>query len=276
MSKSSQIKLKTTSILNVPFQLYEDFTFIVNGKEYKTTQLEAELLSPKIGEMLLCDPTINKLTINTTHKGDFSNILKLVNFEKNSFEESELPFISEIIEFLKNKSIEIESKFSKITESNAIEYIQKYQQNQNFYSKPLSEVINFVSSNFFNFIQNRQDELEKLDVDYLEQIIDNKNLIIKNEDQLLTFINQLYLNDPDYSQLYKCVLFQFVDVASINLFLNVFNFNHLTCEAWKALSERLKQNVKNVIKDSQKEFKSRYNDQYMFNETIIKKNFFIM
>lgn len=269
MSTSSQIKLNTDSILNVPLQLYENFSFIVNGEEFKTTQLVSELLSPKICRIRACDPTINQINIKTKHKGDFSNILKLCNFESNSIKESELPFISEIIEILENESIEIEGKFSEITENNAIEYVKKYQVCKYFYTKPLTEVIDYISSNFSTFLENQKEELEKLDVTDLEQIINNPKLVLKNEDQLMTFINELYLNDSEFSQLYKCVLFQFVSLANINLFLNIFNYNDMTCDTWKALSCRLKQDVKKGMKKNcQKAFQSRYKDKLEFNDVL--------
>lgn len=268
MSEATQIKLKTTSILNVPLQLYDEFTFFVNGEEFKTTQLISELLSPKIGRMKLADPTFDKITINTTNKGDFSTILKLANFEQSSILESELAFIKEIIEILENESIEIEGKFTEITENNAIEYVKNYKQYKQFYSKPLSDVVDFISSNFSDFIEKHFDELEKLDVEDLDRIINNPHLVLKNEDQLISLINHLYLCDSEYSELYKCVLFQFVHINSMNLFLNIFNFNDMTSEGWKAISCRLKHEVKKINENEIMNFKDRYTNMFVNHEIL--------
>lgn len=47
MSKLIKAHLKQSSILNVPFQKYEkDFTFVVNGEEFKTNRFISDLLSP--------------------------------------------------------------------------------------------------------------------------------------------------------------------------------------------------------------------------------------
>lgn len=47
-----KIQLKTTSILNVSLQSYEkDFSFLVNGEEFKTSRIISDLLSPKICQL---------------------------------------------------------------------------------------------------------------------------------------------------------------------------------------------------------------------------------
>lgn len=51
-----KIKLHTGCSINIPFQNYEkDFSFIVNGKEFKTTKFIADMLSPKISKYHLND-----------------------------------------------------------------------------------------------------------------------------------------------------------------------------------------------------------------------------
>ena len=69
---SDFIQLQTASILHVPFSKYgKDFTFIVNGEEFHTSQIIADILSPKISQMRITDPTLLVFSINTHSKGDF-------------------------------------------------------------------------------------------------------------------------------------------------------------------------------------------------------------
>ncbi|KAK8849360.1 hypothetical protein M9Y10_018759, partial [Tritrichomonas musculus] len=103
MSLTKKIQLKATSILNVPLQLYEeDFSFVVNGEEFKTSRIISDLLSPKICQLRMNDPTLNMYVINTSEQGNFSNVLKLVNFDQNDIPENEIPFILEVMEILNN------------------------------------------------------------------------------------------------------------------------------------------------------------------------------
>ena len=62
----SKMQLKTSCILTVPFQTYDaDFSFIVNGEEFKTSRFISDLLSPTICKMHLNDPTVDTYIINT-------------------------------------------------------------------------------------------------------------------------------------------------------------------------------------------------------------------
>ena len=93
MNRMNPIRLKTSSIVGVPLNTYDDFTFIVNEEEFKTSYFIAELLSTKICKIHLIDPTVSSFTINTVKKGNFSIILNLVNFKYNTFTDDEIEFI---------------------------------------------------------------------------------------------------------------------------------------------------------------------------------------
>lgn len=94
MISKNQIKLKESNILTVPIQTFEsDFTFIVNGEEFKTNRLETDLISSKICRTHAIDPLFNTYEINTQYRGNFSKILGLINFESNEINDDELPFI---------------------------------------------------------------------------------------------------------------------------------------------------------------------------------------
>ena len=77
------VKLQSDSISQVPIQIYEEnFTFIVNGEEYRTNKIVADLLSPIISNQHRDDPTFSEFTIKTQSEGNFQTILNLVSFEE--------------------------------------------------------------------------------------------------------------------------------------------------------------------------------------------------
>ena len=85
MANNSQIQLNTTRISYIPIGTFvNDFTFIVNGREYQTSRLVSDLLSPFICQLHAGDPTINTFSIRTQNQGDFQNVLNLINFQLNS------------------------------------------------------------------------------------------------------------------------------------------------------------------------------------------------
>ena len=255
MFSTTKIQLKMTRILQIPLNSYGEFSFIVNGEEFKTSQIISDLLSEKICQIHSCDPTFNEFSINTINKGDFTNILNLINFEQIIIPENEVSFLSEVFEILGNNSIVFDRKSSKITEENVIELLEKHQKFPVFYSKSLFDEINFISKIFYKILEFRQEEMKNIDLNILERIINNQKIVLKDEDQLLDFINRFYSNDSKYSNLYEYVLFQNVEISSINEFLNIYNINDLTSQTWRAVSNRLKQKIDKNVKNIRK---SRY------------------
>lgn len=111
MFDNNQIVLDYKSILGIPLQKYDnDFTFVVNGKLFKTSRIVADLLSPKIAQMHFNDPTSCEYSIQTNENGDFQKILNLINFERIDILPNEIPYIHEILEILDNQSIQIYNK----------------------------------------------------------------------------------------------------------------------------------------------------------------------
>ena len=128
MSQGNQIQLKPLSILQVPFYSYQkDFTFIVNGEEFKTSRIFSDLISSKISQMHSNDPTFDTFYINTQAKGDFSYILNLFDFQPKSISNTQIPFISEVFEQLGIKSIEFTSfnQPTEITKDNVFTQLMK-------------------------------------------------------------------------------------------------------------------------------------------------------
>lgn len=244
MNRSPQIQLKTSAILNVPLQCYgEDFIFVVNGKEYKTQRLIADLLSKKISHLHSIDPTIYEYTINTDEKGDFSYILSLINFTKNNIPESEIPFLIEAVNILENDSIDIiqEEETTEITLNNVFDKIQKHECYSKYYSKSLHKEIEFISSHFSEIDERGKEKLSKLKLSTLIQIFESKNLKLKDEDQLFDIVNELYSKDSQYSILYETVDFLNVSTECICEFTSQFDVNDLTHQIWDKICERLKQ-----------------------------------
>lgn len=66
MSENYKMRLNSSSIMKVPLRFYQDdFTFIVNGEEFKTSRIFSDLISSKISQMHSNDPTFDTFYINT-------------------------------------------------------------------------------------------------------------------------------------------------------------------------------------------------------------------
>lgn len=245
MKEESQVQLNTASVLHVPLQIYDnDFSFIVNGEEFKTSRIISDLLSPKISAYHQSDPTLSEFTITTKTKGHFSYILQLSNFTKFSIPDSEIDFFSEVIEILGNEAIEIINlePDREITEDNVITLLQQHQKNPKLYKTRINDEIEFITSHFFILCENNSEELQKLNIETLERIIFNTNLRLQDEDQLLSFINKMYSKSTDKSiaRLYDFVLFSNVEEETMREFVDTIDFCDLTFNMWASISNRLK------------------------------------
>ena len=265
MSLLNRIQLNSSCILNVPLQIYDnDFSFIVNGNEFKTSRIIADILSPIISRIHSTDPSASNFIINTQRKGDFSHILNLVQFNQINLPEDEVPFISEVIEILNNDSIEYLDANTEISTDNVIDLIRFHEKFPVFYSNRLSTEIDFTSSHFYEICENKESEFFKLSFDTVFKIINNRKLQLKTEDQLLRFINGLYSENSEYSILYETILFDNVSSESIQEFISIYYINDISKTTWNRLSKRLEKEIKSKRTDQIKlEKRKKKNCRYM-------------
>lgn len=223
------------------------FTFIVNGKEFHTNRLIADILSPKISQIHHVDPTISTFIINSKHKGNFSKILNLINFQRNQISKEELPFLSEIIQLLDLNSIEVNFKDvdEKITLTNVFSKINDHENNSIFFRTNLQQEIDFLSSNIYQLKDENLEEFLKICKNSINQVLSNSKLKLKSEDQLLNIVNFLYKKNQEYSYLYKYVSFVNITKNKMKEFIEIFDYNELDGEIWNSISKRLLKDDKN-------------------------------
>lgn len=221
MSDTVKLNIDISSILNVPLNTYEDLTFIVNDESYKTTKIIADLLSNKISQLHLSDPTFSTFTINTKSNGDFSQILELADFKNKKIAKKEIHFFSEVLEQLDCKCVNFtDSKYEILSKEIIFDTKDEEEEDEEdkssfLYSKYNDQILYFISSHFYEIYQTYQEELINLPEADIRKILEYKNLRVESEDQLLDFINQLYYNDRDLSYLYEYVQFKNVSVDNI-------------------------------------------------------------
>ena len=80
--------INVKSIESIPFDKYEkNFTFIVNGKCYKTNRFIADILSPIVRKMHYTDETYSEFSFYTNDKNpdndNFESFLQLALFKSN-------------------------------------------------------------------------------------------------------------------------------------------------------------------------------------------------
>ncbi|KAK8840628.1 hypothetical protein M9Y10_030402 [Tritrichomonas musculus] len=268
MSQETQIKLNPSCILNVPLQTYDDdFTFIVNGEEIKTSRLISDLLSQKICQNHINDPTYDTFILNTQSRGTFSHLLNLLTFKTTTIPENEVPFICEAIEKLCNDSIEITDNTSidEITTDNVLSLIQCHEQYPRFHCQRLSKEIEFASENFHDLYSEHKEQLKLLTIESLHSIFKHPNFQVENEDEVIEFINELYKTDKKHVYLYEHVFFENLSVGSACSFVDLFLIDDIGSCVWKAICRRLTQEVVQKESDNCKRYKENKNQGTIFN-----------
>ena len=234
------IKHQTDSILQVPLHNYpSDFTFVVNGEHFPTSKIYADLLSSKISKLHQADPTISEYTINTNNKGDFHQILHLLEFNQSEINDNQIRFFSEIIEKLEIEKLDVNIIEPELNLNNITEMIKKHDKTRYFYSKKLSLDIDFLSENFYQLNDEQIQNLGTLHEDTIKRITSNDKLSLYTEDQLLKFILKLCHFNIEYNSMFEYVYFENVSNEQIELFVNNFNIEYMTMGTWKSISKRL-------------------------------------
>ena len=247
----NSIKLLTDSVLQVPFQNYQkDFTFIVNSERFETSSFAADLLSAKISNIHLSDPTINEFSINTETRGDFNKIIKLINFEVQQFSESDLPYLIEIIETLEINKVLIDNKSEEgeLSLDNFFTRLKKHQSHPKFYSKQLEEDVSFFISHFHSLKDELLNQIKEgaydIDMSVIEEVLRSPKLVVDTEDEVLEIVNELYESDVKYSILYEYVEFINVSVWCMKDFIDKFDIWYLSKGTWSSICNRLCEEVK--------------------------------
>lgn len=243
MSENISFELNVTSLLAIPFHLYDDdFTFIVNDQEFKTCRLIAHLLSPKIIQNQISDPTNSQFVIKTRSKGNFQSFLDIFKNQQIHFPASEKTFIEEVINILGNTSFTFHhpQNSSEATLDNIFNQLSQNLTHPVINSHLIQENIDFISSHFYEF--KEEDLIEKfrdIEIEYIEKVLDNSKLRLDTEDQLISFVNKLYSIDTKFSTLYEFINYNIISEVEMTNFLSIFNIDDLTTSTWRKISERL-------------------------------------
>lgn len=243
----------------LPFDKYEkNFKFIVDGKEYYTSRIIADIFSPTIRNYHYTDESADEFCINTPYvhsksKEDyFSEIINLINSNKITIkDENKLAYYAIIFQALGNdeESFKFHPIFDeKLSTKNVIKRTQSLLKYYSAYNesnvnsiipyklKGIKEEIDFISTHFSDIDQK---EIQKLDLSIIELIITNDNFQVSEEDNLLQFLLELYEKDRKSSFLFQYVIFSNITNEMMNNFISVFDLNDIDGTIWESICKRL-------------------------------------
>ena len=262
--KPNLAKIGIRNLQRIQFDKFEkDFSFIVNGKIYKTNSFVANILSPNISKMFNENINISYYEINPKYDGDFNRIIEYgemkainINNEDNKYFENVMQILGNKLECFHLNKVSQE----EISYENVIQRIR----DKNELDLDLYEEIAFISSHFHDFNIKYPEALSQLDIDVIEEILSNQQLQILDEEELFDIILQLYMKSKEYSTLFSYIIFINLSTESIRKFKENFDINDMNNSIWTSVCTRLEQNISNESTISYHEshqefFNKRYN-----------------
>ena len=225
MNNFTQISIG--NVKRIKFNKFEkDFSFIVNGKVYKTNSFVANILSPNISKKFQENMNLAYYVIDTKEIGDFNRIIKYGEMKTINIKEEENQYFTTIMKQLGNinEALRFSKEFQgEISYENVIQRIKtKKQLNVNS-----DKEIAYISSNFHDFHTKNPESIFELDVYTIEQIITNDQLKLFNEDELLDIILKLYIKSKEYSIFFSYIIFMNLSTQSIKEFNTKFDINDI-------------------------------------------------
>ena len=238
------------NLQNIEFDKFDqDFSFIVNGKEYKTNSVVANILSPNISNMFAKNMNLSYYEINTESHCDFNKIIHFGEMKAIDLNDEEKKFFLFVMSELgnNNKLICFLNEFQgDISVENVFQRIEI----KKILNVDTSEEAAFISRNFHDFNMKYPDEILKLDVDIMEQIISNSRLYLYDEEELFDIVLKLYLKSKEYSILFSYIVFINLSSESLQKFNANFDINDMNDSIWKKIRCRLDVNVSNGSKEN--------------------------
>ena len=259
MSDISNIILD--NINRIQFDRFEkDFSFIVNGKVYQTNSFVASMLSPNVSKIFEENMSISYYEIESEFEGDFNQIIEYGELKPTNFEDKEKQYFVHIMKLLGNND-ECCQFFKELQEDISYDNVMQRIKNKKVLGASLKDEIEFISSNFHDFLARYPNELYSLDIDTIEQIVSNEKLALSGEEELFDIILELYTKSKEYATLFSYVIFMNLPTTSIQKFKQNFDPNDINTAIWNSICLRLEQDISTESKERYKESHSEFLNQ---------------
>lgn len=252
MTQGIDFSLSLKSIKNIHFDNYEqNFTFTVNGKQYKTNRVLADLLSPIIREYHYQDSTANEFVIDTkSTEDDFTDFLKLFQSEKVHIDDkrwkSYIQYFYQLGNFDECLSLQ-QQYFEGLNPENVIDRLNilvsitedcKSTYNKNTEARKsidihgkIHQLIDYASS---HFDQIDKEKVRNLSPELFEGIIQSDSLRLESEDSLLELVISKYEEDPEkFGHFFENIKFENLTEESIEKFIGVFRIDNISTQIWR-------------------------------------------
>lgn len=239
------ISLPPQSLINVNKDNYpKNFVFIVDGHEYATNRIFADLISPRASRLHSTDPTASLLVIDVEDpEKHFGFFISLAETGKCDFNPDSFQFLMTLCYELQNKVLVMEIlkkeyETRNVDLSNVFDYLSCVLSLIDD-SPEAKKVVEFAASHFDEL---DEDKLISLPMETILLILSDESLRVFDEDSLLKIILLIIQEQGDeFSKSLLCYVDPaFLSVKGITLFLDAVPYDQMTSDIWENIVRRLK------------------------------------
>lgn len=244
MNKNHPILLSSkglSRLSNAPSKSMINIT--VGSTVYPIEIHQACYISPRISQMVLSDPLLDKFHFSDTDEDQFPLIIDLVSGRPIYIDEDNVDFLiqagqtfdnGELVELclrFVNQPIKLSNVLSKIARKYELKIDYTYE-------------VEYAASNLFEF---DDDELMNLELPILKSLFSCRKLQIRNESWFFSFVLTLIeMYGDDYLCLLDYVMYEALSDREMAEFINIINLENINGVLWNALANRLMKNVVNA------------------------------
>jgi hypothetical protein len=234
-----RISLSPHGLQTIRDRYPNDFTFYMQEVSYSCPSFIAEVLSPRVRQLRLQDPTVAEIELEIADPSGFFNDVISIGFGEEfelEIDSARLKFHRAIFSELWNSEL-FEMTFSKdpdISRGSVIYRIKSLERAGQNYDNEAA----LVAKHFYDFSAS---DFEDLGVCVLDRILGNPDLIVDSEDALFGFLRNLIESDPSSFRLLEHLRFDFLSASAITSFVELVShsFAELTIGIWEQVGIRL-------------------------------------
>jgi hypothetical protein len=212
-----------------------EFRFIINGKVFASSLVEAVLISPAVHVLALNDLSVKEFRFNDDgiNCDDFQIFHDIIRNGRIHISHSNVESLINLSRRLQNdrlellfKSISMSMAKSKSTEAeNGIDIDC---------GRGIDVNVELIASQFFSY---SKETLSSFGLDFLNEIVSNEHLCLLSEDALLRMIVSL---GDDYRSLLNHIRIDFLSSSGLHEFLTIISWSDICESQWRTIASVLK------------------------------------
>lgn len=224
----------------------KNFTFIVGGNKYQCNSFFADFISPKVAQLHLSDPLADTFVIKCKDKNkEFELVMDIMHGKKVFLQPEDQKYLAKIGRKLGNTELynQYMPKIDPDAKPENIDFDEIFDsiRTKCEYGLDFQDEADIIAK-YTYFIDKK--DFVGVPLAAMERIINSPNILLDSENQLVDIVCELIeRSGPEYTKLITNMVFQNIEIESINKLLEKIKTLDVDGALWAAICKRLVLNV---------------------------------